>query len=233
MCTVTYLPYGGKGFILTSSRDENPQRPTSISPVTETLGIHTVTFPKDEVTGGTWVAASDHYTLCLLNGAWEVHQKKDTYRHGRGQIIIDFFKYSDVESFVNNYPLSNIEPFTLVIIEPDKVRELRWDGESRKIQVFSRCVPRIWSSVTLYDASVRRQREEWFTNWICNHGFEYTVDDIRRFHLTAGRDDPHNGILMNRNNLICTVSLTSIWQTDAKPELLYRSLIPESAPMSK
>ncbi|MFZ1561686.1 MAG: NRDE family protein, partial [Saprospiraceae bacterium] len=90
MCTVTYLPTE-KGYILTSSRDEYNLRST-VQPNHYQMYNQTITFPKDEKAGGTWIAASDsNRVACLLNGAFENFEHQDHYVISRGRILLDYF----------------------------------------------------------------------------------------------------------------------------------------------
>ena len=57
MCTVTFLPLKNDGFILTSNRDEQPNRITH-PPLTVVEDETTLLFPKDEIAGGTWIGTS-------------------------------------------------------------------------------------------------------------------------------------------------------------------------------
>ena len=80
MCTVTYLPLGNNDFILTSNRDEDPKRKTI--PPKEYLedGVK-LTYPKDELAGGTWIGLSEKSRLiCLLNGGFTKHSREESYR---------------------------------------------------------------------------------------------------------------------------------------------------------
>ncbi len=53
MCTVTFVPTQN-GYILTSSRDEQKARST-IFPKKYSIANKTLIFPKDELSGGTWI----------------------------------------------------------------------------------------------------------------------------------------------------------------------------------
>ncbi len=71
MCTVTYLPLGNNNFILTSNRDETPLRKTIPPKEYDENGVE-LTYPKDELAGGTWIGLSDKNRLvCLLNGGFK------------------------------------------------------------------------------------------------------------------------------------------------------------------
>ena len=75
MCTVTYFPLGKNDFILTSNRDETPFRKT-IPPKKYLENGVELTYPKDELAGGTWIGTSSKNRLvCVLNGAFIKHKR--------------------------------------------------------------------------------------------------------------------------------------------------------------
>ena len=100
MCTVSFIPLGNNEFYLTSNRDEWNLRPT-LAPVTEIIAGQEVTFPKDETAGGTWIAAGENGRVCcLLNGAFERHERKLPYGLSRGKVILMAFEYENVADFL-------------------------------------------------------------------------------------------------------------------------------------
>lgn len=214
MCTATFLPLGSSGFILTHSRDEKAIRPTARPPRTVRIGGQAVTFPQDPQGQGTWIAfgrrsGSTSLTACLLNGAFMAHTPQPPYKHSRGLVVLDAFDYVSIDSFVNHYSFTGIEPFTLLLAETDRLVELRWNGNRLFISEKDPQKPHIWSSVTLYSAGVIRQRESWFQHWLLRHP-NPSVEAIRHFHQSAGDGDPANSLRMNRQNALLTVSLTSV-----------------------
>ena len=148
MCTVTFLPYKEEGYILTSNRDEKLTRPSASMPEVHKKKKYQLVFAKDPIGGGTWIAVDDRgNSVCLLNGAFEPHESRYPYRHSRGLIVLDYFKYRDLEDFTENYNLDKIEPFTLVIVWGNRLFELKWDGEITYSSELPYDQPRIWSSV--------------------------------------------------------------------------------------
>ncbi|GBL36066.1 hypothetical protein EMGBS15_16610 [Filimonas sp.] len=90
MCTVTYLPVSSSSFILTHNRDEHHTRAIALLPEKKTMQDIEIIFPTDQQGGGTWIATSKEFTLCLLNGGFEKHIPSPPYRHSRGLVILDF-----------------------------------------------------------------------------------------------------------------------------------------------
>jgi uncharacterized protein with NRDE domain len=98
MCTVSYLPLPSAGYILTSNRDEAPERPTALPINHYRIGERTVYFPKDPQAGGTWIATTgDESTICLLNGGFVPHiaAPGHHYRKSRGMVVLDYFLYAE------------------------------------------------------------------------------------------------------------------------------------------
>lgn len=214
MCTVTYVPLANDHFFFTTNRDEAPGR----SPQTlhrDTLGRTTAVFPRDKGAGGTWIAVSaDGRLACVINGAFEAHRHQPPYRRSRGLMALDFFHFTDAEQFARRYTFTGMEPFTLVIINQGQLLDLRWDGRRLHRRDFARDAYHIWSSPKLYPREIRRKREQWFAEWQSRHPHP-GIEDVRHFHAQAGEGDPHNDVVMNRNNVVRTVSTTLI---DASPQ---------------
>lgn len=249
MCTVSFLPTplsalsssagaaasadrSAGGFILTSNRDEQISRPRAVFPRRYSLGGRTVFYPKDSLAGGTWIATDEQrYTLCLLNGAFEVHRHQPPYRHSRGRVIPDFFGYSNETDFFLRYSCTGLEPFTLIVVAYEPVLtliELRWDGSRLHRKLPDATQPHLWSSATLYPPPVRQKRERWFADWLSRQS-AYTQEDAVRFHQSTGDGDPENDLLMQRSNGIRTVSITSVERNAHAHRLYYRDLLTETA----
>ena len=232
MCTVTFLPKGKSGYALTSNRDETPKR-AALPPQPYQVGDTTVYFPKDPLAGGSWIATDkEHFTLCLLNGGFEKHSHTPPYRISRGQMVLQFFNYKNVSDFVNTFEFGGMEPFTLVIISSDaddtKLDQLVWDGESLHTKSLDTETPHIWSSSTLYPQPVRDERRSWFSQWT----MEQTVfeqKEIMSFHKFGGKGDAWNNFVMNRDEIVKTVSITSIEKTVSEFVLIYDDLLKEKA----
>lgn len=226
MCTVTYLPQGKDGFIFTSNRDEAPHRsPQHISRMD--VAGQQLAFPRDETAGGTWIAISSANRLaCILNGAFEKHERRPPYRRSRGLMALDFFEFTSAGIFLQEYTFLGMEPFTMLIYERGSLTEFRWDEQQQHIRVLDPGQPYIWSSSPLYTRDVRERREAWFTEWLDAHPF-FRQEEILRFHHTAGEGDAWNDVVMNRNNIVRTVSVTSVLKTSKSMEMAYHDLISE------
>ncbi len=224
MCTATYLPFKSLGYVLTHSRDEQAARPAAIPPQRIRINDQTVAFPRDPQGQGTWIATNAQTSVCLLNGAFVLHQRREQYKHSRGLVPLHFFDYASVDEFCTAYDFQNIEPFTLLCAEVGRLTELRWDGEQLYTNEKNPLLPHIWSSVTLYAPEVIKKREGWFQDWCRQHPAP-TVEAIRHFHRTGGEGDSRNGILMNRNNELLTLSLTSMARQESGVEIIYEDFM--------
>ena len=229
MCTVSYLPLSPSDYILTSNRDEAVERPSALPINQYLIGERTVYFPKDPQAGGTWIATTgDNTTLCLLNGGFEPHliPEGHIFRKSRGTVLLDFFHHENADAYINTYDFSNIEPFTLIVIETvngsTELRELRWTGSQLTVTPMNASEPHIWSSVTLYSEGVRTQRQNWFQDWL-NRRKTFTQNEILHFHRFAGEGNPMHDLIMQKGNRT-TVSICSIERTEGLTSAVYMDL---------
>ncbi len=230
MCTVTFLPKGNNKYILTSNRDETPKR-AALAPDAYVVGNSTVYFPKDPLAGGTWIATDKKkFTVCLLNGGFEKHKHTPPYRLSRGQMVLQFFEYGDLNSFKDVFDFEGMEPFTLVLVnsseEEIQLDELLWDGDSLHAKSLDTQKPFIWSSSTLYPESVRAERKSWFEKWVLQQD-SFDQQRIMEFHKSGGKGDAWNDFVMNRNGVVQTVSITSIERSDDGFRMIYNDLLKE------
>ncbi|MPQ47902.1 hypothetical protein GCQ56_12895 [Marinifilum sp. N1E240] len=222
MCTLTYIPLGESNYILTTNRDESPRRVASY-PARQIINGFVSIFPRDKEAAGTWMMYNETgYSLCLLNGAFVKHTHEPPYKKSRGLVVLEYAKYKSSIDFILTYDFSGIEPFTLVIIRNNGKRqpeELRWDGKSIHYKCLDSEIPAIWSSSTLYDHKAQCLRNDWFDKWKCNKDF--SVESILNFHKTAGKGDEINGLVMNRNNIVKTLSVTQVRKLDEEVLMYY------------
>ena len=162
MCTVSFIPVNNTFFIV-SNRDETSTRKHALPPAEYVLNQNKIVFPKDADAGGSWIAMSENGAVCvLLNGAFQKHLSSPPYAKSRGLVFLDIISTNHPYQTFLELPLSNIEPFTLILFEKDILYECRWDGISKHSCILNNRKPFIWSSVTLYDADMIKKREEWF-----------------------------------------------------------------------
>ena len=223
MCTVTYIPKGNSNFILTSNRDEAVGRTTLVPDFYDVDGVKML-FPKDAVAGGSWIGISEKNSIiCLLNGGFENHIRVKNYKMSRGVVVKELLKADDLSAAIDDFDYKGIEPFTIIAIDWSselKATELVWDGDKVHINVLPN-EPKIWSSSTLYDASMKQKRYDWFDAFLKETTFE--ASDMYNFHTTAGEGDTHVDVLMDRG-LLKTVSVTQVEKTDNDCAMTYYDL---------
>lgn len=223
MCTVTILYKGNNDFVLTSNRDEAPNR-KALPPDFYTINNTKMLFPKDPISNGTWIGVSEKERLiCLLNGGFSIHKRQNKYRLSRGVVVKDLLASENIESAINDYNLNNIEPFTLVILDWSlgmQFYELVWDGEQKH---FSKLPldTHIWSSSTLYTNDMKEERRTWFSNFKKDQ--QLSAENLMQFHKTAGDDNLDYGVVMDRG-FVKTTSITQIEKTKGELKMSYEEI---------
>lgn len=226
MCTVTFIPQGKDRFTLTSNRDEAPSR-SGKELIQRKIGNKQIRFPKDQKAGGTWIAISDaNQVVCLLNGAFKKHDHKPPYKKSRGIMVLEYFSFPNAAAFINTYDFQGMEPFTMIIYDNQELWECRWDEKKVHQKRLEVTQPHIWSSSTLYTDEVKGKRKGWFKQWLNKHQ-AYELDEIMDFHQHAGDGDPYNDVIMNRDEIVRTVSITNIIKAPDQIELRYLDLLQE------
>lgn len=226
MCTVSFVNANGK-IIITSNRDEKTLRPNAIEPKNYNINNRKVIFPKDKKAGGTWYAINEHSTvLVLLNGAEERHQLKDNYRKSRGLIVLDLISSESVITEWNLIDLENIEPFTLVLFENERLYQLRWSEIEKSTLELDTRQSHIWSSSTLYPKEIREKRAHWFYNFLDTKP-EVNEEELFNFHRYTEAENTEHGLVINRNDTLKTLSITQTVIEKNKVAIHYNDLIAE------
>ncbi|GAA4281358.1 NRDE family protein [Gaetbulibacter aestuarii] len=212
MCTVTFIPKNNLDFILTSNRDEDPRRASGAPDFYSRHGV-TGLYPKDLRSGGTWIGVSERSRLvCVLNGAFEKHERKAEYRKSRGLIALDLLFAEHLDATLKDYDLHDIEPFTAILVDWNillRCVELVWDGNERYITDLP-MESKIWSSSPLYTPKMKSERQEWFDDFKANSKLD--AKSVLEFHKTAGAETEDYGVIMDRG----FVKTTSITQLEKK-----------------
>ena len=223
MCTVTFVPAPG-GFYLTSNRDESSYRGLAVAPRAYSTGVEELIYPKDPDAGGSWIVLKEEGTAAvLLNGAFLKHVPRPPYRMSRGLVLLDIIRAEVPLTRFWEMDLEGIEPFTLVLLSGGCLLDCRWDGLEKNLLTLDTTQPHIWSSATLYDERAGKERQRWFDEWYQTSQFIAT-EDILAFHHSAGTGDKRNNLVMNRDNKLFTVSITSIASANGEIKMLYHDL---------
>jgi hypothetical protein len=123
---------------------------------------------------------------------------------------------------LEDYDFDGIAPFTLLVYESDRFTELVWDGSQKHLRPLSIDQPQIWSSATLYPPHVRAWRKSLFEKWL-DETSVYDRESIIAFHQMAN-GDPDNDFIMNRNELVKTLSITSIMLSENSGSVVHLQL---------
>jgi len=223
MCTVTFVSKGNGDFILTSNRDEIPERETLAPVAYEEEGVQLV-YPKDKVAGGTWIGMSaQKRVINLLNGGFEPHKRKSHYRMSRGLIVKQLLIAEEVVLKIKDFYFEDIEPFTIILIDWSsslKLYRLVWDGVRKHFDKLSLST-HIWSSSPLYSSEMKTTREEWLSSFLENN--DANAESMLEFHHNAGEGDKMSDLIMNRG-FIKTVSITQIEKKGHLVKMTYEDL---------
>jgi hypothetical protein len=224
MCTLTYIPIARDHRMITSNRDESRLRKAALAPEIYKVNGKKLLYPKDPVGGGSWIVTSDNgLTACLLNGAYQPHTPKTAYRKSRGLIVVEMFEFEDMFQFSKNIDLTDIEPFTLVMIDKENILELKWTGSRKNLRFYNPSLPLLWASEQLYSHSTILKRKKGFKN-LLEKGI-LSKKDIILFHEIARYDDKENEMKLERENLVATISITSLEIYGNSLEMYYKDLL--------
>lgn len=224
MCTVSFVSSNGKT-IITSNRDEKVLRPSAIEPKNYQINTKNVFFPKDPKAGGTWFAVDENSNvLVLLNGAEEKHILKEKYNRSRGLIVLELIGETSPLEMWQTIDLENVEPFTLVLFEDQKLYQLRWNEIEKTTLALDVTKNHIWSSSTLYSAAIREKRANWFNTFLDTKP-EVNEAELFNFHRYTEEENTEHGLVINRNDALKTLSITQAVVEKNKVQMAHFDLI--------
>jgi uncharacterized protein with NRDE domain len=207
MCTVVYIPQI-YGCYFASLRDESPVRVKAITPQIITNKEVSFIAPIDPEGNGTWIGTNEiGNVIVLLNGGFESHKQEKPYRKSRGLIVTELLATEMPVVEWSLMDLEGIEPFTLVIWSEKSLFQLVWDGEKKHRTRLESDKSYVWSSSTLYNKEARDIREDLFQNWIAMNPPITKLSLLAFFKMF---NDEKNGFIMNRNEIVKTLSYTFI-----------------------
>lgn len=187
MCTVTYLPLPGGGYLLGTNRDERHHRGRAAPPSLRVLGGRKVLAPTDADAGGTWVALDERgHCLCLLNGDRAPAAAPPPAPRSRGLLVLELLIDPGVDAVTETLQALqaagelSYRSFKLLSVERDPVtraRLLEWNGVALSVEDLD-SVSLVVSSTYETDA-VTAQRSRWFAELV--HSTDTTdVDSCAR-----------------------------------------------------
>ncbi|MCZ4408121.1 hypothetical protein O3Q51_04845 [Cryomorphaceae bacterium 1068] len=220
MCTVTYLPQSGAN-IVTANRDESPVRNADgLSPYLNKDQSEFL-IAKEPLHGGTNLAIGKEFTTVLLNGAFFPHERKLNYRKSRGIVVLDSLDFSALNDF-KHCSLEGVEPFTLLRFGKN-IEELRWDESMVHFRTYDPTKPLIVASAKLYSSEVLKKRQQWFDDLFASD--LPNSNKVWSFHINGGDGDLENDMVMNRRNLVRTVSVSQVCTSIIKKEVRHFDII--------
>lgn len=223
MCTVSFVSSQNK-IIITSNRDEQVLRP-AIPPKNYLVNHKNLLFPKDPKAGGTWYAVDEQANvLVLLNGAAEKHRWNPPYRRSRGMIVLDLMGTDSPIVTWSTIDLDNVEPFTLVLYESQKLYQLRWNGSEKESTPLAVNHNYVWSSSTLYPQEIREQRSDWFYHFLDTKP-DVNENEMFNFHRYTENENTEHGLVINRNDQLKTLSITQTVLEQNKVSMIHHDLI--------
>ncbi|HMO60952.1 MAG TPA: hypothetical protein PKC39_06110 [Ferruginibacter sp.] len=208
MCTVSFVPLQ-HGVCITSNRDENIHRLPALPPAMYRHNNKPLWYPKDTAAAGSWfVCRPGGDCVVLLNGAFEKYIPAASYNKSRGLVLLDIALCINPVAAFENMPLQHIAPFTIIVFCKNTLYECRWDGENKYCKKLDAAVGHIWSSATLYTEAAQEKRKNWFSHALSQNMLN-TQEAIMHFHTFTGDGDFANSLVMKRDNILQTLSITS------------------------
>lgn len=223
MCTISLVPLNieENSFVLTFNRDEAINRGT-LAPDFEEINGSRLIMPRDKKAGGTWIGGSTHKrVVCLMNGEFKPHQRKENYRLSRGIIVKNFLSAEKGVSAIEDYNLNGVEAFTLILADWKEgldFFEVVWDEKKKHFRKLE-AKPQIWSSSPLYSEDMKKRREDWFKDIQGDLGAEKLLD----FHQNAGVGDKEQDLIIDRG-FLKTQSISQIITQTSKINFWYKDL---------
>ncbi len=211
MCTLLFIPKKNNCFFA-SLRDENPQRTVAKLPtLIEENGTRFIA-PIDPSGSGTWLGVNDYgNVVVLLNGGFVKHQRQAVYAKSRGLIVTEMLRAEAPNEVWARLHLEGVEPFTVVTWNGKTLLQLVWDGSTKHSISLDPQQPHIWSSATLYTPAAQATRKQLFDTWIAD---KPCIAPQTVLDFFGENKDKQDGFLMNRQEIVKTLSYTFIEITD-------------------
>jgi hypothetical protein len=101
---------------------------------------------------------------------------------------------------------------------------LRWNGKEKETTSLDIHQNHIWSSSTLYPSAIREKRANWFHTFM-HDNFQISESKMHDFHRYTGEGNDENGLVINRNDEMKTLSITQSVIEKNKVAILHYDLI--------
>ncbi len=224
MCTVSVVPIKN-GRVFTFSRDEKPERYTPHFITNRKLGHKEIYYAEDSKAGGTWFSADSAGNAAMLfNGAFKKHEKQEAYRKSRGVILLELISAQNMLEFYKEENLEGVEPFSILLFESDELFRLTWDNAVKHITPLFNETSYIFSSATLYDEAIQKQRRLWLADFFIQQQ-QITSNAMFQFHSGYKSYDKQNGLIIERLGGCSTLSISQLVITADAAEMKHVDLI--------
>lgn len=226
MCTVSVVPFAD-GFRVACNRDELRARPRALKPVICPGVITTGVWPRDPISGGTWIGVNDvGLVVALLNRA----QRRVATRPAasrllsRGTIIPELLQKPTVQAAIetaSQIDASRFEPYTLVVLQRRQGFSITVNASRPTIRSHDLSRPHLFTSSSLGDDIAAYWRGKLFATLV-----ECSTNPLAAqasFHRHRWSDRPDISVRMARADA-STVSITTIDVRDQRICLRYADL---------
>jgi hypothetical protein len=103
---------------------------------------------------------------------------------------------------------------------------LRWNESEKSILELDTNQSHTWSSSTLYSKEIRGKRANWFSTFLDTQP-EVNEEELFNFHRYTEEDNSEHGLVINRNDVLKTLSITQTVLEQNKITIQYSDLIAE------
>lgn len=203
MCTLSVLPASDRcvgsstrrdrRVRIAMNRDESPDRARAWPPVRRRCGERTALLPIDPVSNGTWIGVNDcGLVAALLNLQDRSAGSVPLGRVSRGQIIPRLLAADSLPQALVaalELDLADFAPFRLVLIAPQELAELAWNGARlTRLECGRLTTPRLFASSGLGDALVQEPRARLFRELLQTHADPASAQDALHRHAWPERE---------------------------------------------
>ncbi len=223
MCTLSFAPYHG-GYHLLMNRDEQRNRPKGLPPRHQRCGELAAIYPS-EPTGGTWIGSNERgLTLALINW-YSKPQLKNPSAFSRGAIIPQLLSKAsptDAEALLRKTPLSQLNPFRLVMIYAKEGSFQEFKSDSITLEK----IPLPWERTHWFSSGFDESEAMRIRGKTCSkESGEVTLEQLRELHRSHAPEKGPFSICMHRDDA-CTVSCTELSILEDTVSMNYHSGTP-------
>jgi hypothetical protein len=114
-----------------------------------------------------------------------------------------------------------------VLFEKLYLYQLRWNGDTKTAVELDKMQNYIWSSSTLYSKDIREKRANWFHTFLDTKP-EVNPKELLDFHRYTEGNNSEHGLVINRNDLMKTLSITQTVIEKNKVTIVHHDLIKQN-----